>query len=55
MRERLPAGSLILLDDANRPEEQEALGRWSDEYGVTFEMRETGEGAYALAVCGGDR
>ena len=55
MRERLHAGSLILLDDANRPEEQEALRRWSDEYDVTFEMRETGEGAYALAVCGGDR
>ena len=55
MRERLHAGSLILLDDANRPEEQEALRRWSDEYGVTFEMRETVEGAYAVAVCGGNR
>lgn len=55
MGERLPAGSLILLDDANRPEEQEALRRWSDEYGVGVEMRETSEGAYALAVCGGHR
>lgn len=53
MRERLPAGSLILLDDANRPEEQEALSRWTDEYALTFEMRETVEGAYAVAVCGG--
>jgi hypothetical protein len=55
MRGRLPAGALVLLDDANRPEEQEALRRWSGEYGLTFEMCETGEGAYALAVCGGDR
>lgn len=55
MRERLPSGSLILLDDANRPEEQEALRRWSDEYGVGVEMRETGEGAYAVAACGGNK
>lgn len=54
MHGRLPAGSLILLDDANRPEEREALRRWSGEYGVTFEMRETGEGAYAVAARGGD-
>lgn len=53
MRERLPAGAVILLDDANRPEEQEALGRWSEEYGVRFEMRETGAGAYAVAACVG--
>ena len=55
MRGRLPAGSLILLDDADRPEEQEALGRWADEYGATFEMRETGEGAYAVVACGGNK
>jgi hypothetical protein len=55
MHGRLHAGSLVLLDDANRPDEQEALGLWSDEYGVTFEMRETGEGAYAVAVCRGNR
>jgi hypothetical protein len=53
MRARLPAGSLILLDDANRPDEQEALNRWSDEFGVGVEMRETGEGAYAFVTCGG--
>jgi Methyltransferase domain len=53
MRERLQAGALILLDDANRPEEWEALRRWSEEYGVSFEMRETGAGAYALAECPG--
>ncbi|MBV8857714.1 MAG: class I SAM-dependent methyltransferase [Acidobacteria bacterium] len=55
MHGRLPEGALVLLDDANRPEEQEALQRWSDEYGVTFEMRETGEGAYAVAACGGKK
>lgn len=53
MHERLPAGALVLLDDADRPDEQEALARWSGEFGVRFEMRETGEGAYALATCGG--
>jgi hypothetical protein len=53
MRERLPAGSLILLDDAERPEEQAVLARWGGEYGVEVETRETAEGAYALAVCGG--
>ena len=50
MHERLPAGSLILLDDANRPDEQAALGRWSDEYGVTFEMRDAVGGSYALVT-----
>jgi hypothetical protein len=55
MHGRLPAGSLVLLDDANRPDEQEALRRWSEEYGFGVEMRETGEGAYALAVRGGGR
>ncbi|HEX8148896.1 MAG TPA: hypothetical protein VF591_17060 [Pyrinomonadaceae bacterium] len=53
MRGRLAAGAVILLDDANRPEEREALRRWSDEHGVTFEMRETGEGAYAVAARAG--
>lgn len=55
MHRRLPAGSLVLLDDANRPDELEALKRWSDEFGLTFEMRETGEGAYAVAACGGEK
>ena len=53
MHERLPAGAVVLLDDAERPDEQEALGRWSDEYGVRFDVRQTGEGAYAVAVCKG--
>lgn len=55
MHGRLPKGSLVLLDDANRPDEQSALTRWSDEYGLTFEMCETSEGAYAVAVRGGNR
>ena len=54
MQARLPAGSLILLDDAERPEEQEVLARWVKEYGVGVETRETGEGAYAVAACGGN-
>ncbi|HWS87145.1 MAG TPA: hypothetical protein VN282_09290 [Pyrinomonadaceae bacterium] len=54
MHERLPAGAVVLLDDAERPDEQEALNRWSDEYGVRFEVRQTGEGAYAVATCGGN-
>ena len=31
LRERLLAGTLILLDDAHRPSEQEVVGRWSAE------------------------
>ena len=52
MHNCLPEGSLILLDDANRPDEQEALNRWSKEFGVGVEMRETEEGAYAFVNCG---
>lgn len=54
MHGHLPADSFILLDDANRPDEQDALNRWSKEFGLTFEMRETNEGAYAVVKRGGE-
>ena len=46
--ERLPAGSLILLDDANRPAEEEVLHRWSAEAGMSVQLREVPTGAYAV-------
>jgi hypothetical protein len=33
MRTRLPKGSLVLLDDTARPEEQELIQRWATEAG----------------------
>jgi predicted O-methyltransferase YrrM len=44
----LAPGCVILLDDAARPDEQAALARWREEYGVTWEM--AGNAApYAIA------
>lgn len=37
LHERLRPGCLILLDDADRPEEQAILRRWNAEFGVTRE------------------
>ena len=38
MREHLRPGAVVLLDDAQRPDEQAVLGRWSEELGTTYRM-----------------
>ncbi len=40
---------LILLDDASRPEEQKTLNRWSENYGVRYEIVDCPK-PYAIAV-----
>lgn len=44
MRERLAKGSLVLLDDANRPEEENAIERW----GVSTSLKWGASGAFAV-------
>lgn len=39
LRERLVPGALVVLDDAYRPDEQEAVERWSARYGLEVERR----------------
>lgn len=52
MNERLSAGSLVMLDDANREGEAEVLERWSSETQLSIDMRETSTGAFALVTRG---
>ncbi len=52
MGERLNAGSLVMLDDANREGETEVLNRWSSETPMSVAMRETSTGAFALVTRG---
>lgn len=42
-------GTIILLDDADRPGEQEVLDRWKRDYGVTYEITQ-GKHAYARVI-----
>ena len=49
--ERLCAGTLILLDDATRPSESEALRRWTTETGASVSLREMSTGSFALVTC----
>ena len=50
--ERLPAGSLILLDDVERAGELEVLRRWREEAAMSTAVRDTPTGSYALATRG---
>jgi hypothetical protein len=45
---RLPAGSVILFDDATRPGEAEVLRRWITEASMDVAMREAGNGSFAV-------
>jgi hypothetical protein len=47
LSDRLTAGSLILLDDANRPGEAEVLRRWASEANMTVHLRELPTGTFA--------
>lgn len=48
MGDRLPAGSVILLDDATRAGEAEVLRRWSTEAKMDVAMRESSSGSFAV-------
>lgn len=48
---RLAVGAQILLDDANRPSESEALRRWAAETGASVSLREMPTGSFALVTC----
>lgn len=46
--ERLAPNAVILLDDAERPGEEEVLQRWSKEASMRVDMRRVSGGAYAV-------
>ena len=46
--DRLPAGSVILLDDATRSGEAEVLSRWTAEANVEVAMRTSPNGSFAV-------
>lgn len=46
---RLARDGLILLDDADRPGETEALRKWKGEFGIDFELQPTSTTAFARA------
>ena len=48
MRDRVDAHTIILLDDAERPSENQVLRQWKDDAAVTIAVRETPSGAFAL-------
>lgn len=50
--ERLGSGAVILLDDADRPGEEEVLRRWSTEARMRVDMRKVPGGAYAIITRG---
>src|SRR6185436_10414412 len=46
--ERLPSGSVILLDDADRAGEAEVMRRWQTEADLRIALHETANGSYAV-------
>jgi hypothetical protein len=48
MDQRLPAGSIVLLDDAGRPAEMELMRRWENEFGFESEVRESQGHKFAI-------
>ncbi|HEX7294662.1 MAG TPA: hypothetical protein VF251_02840 [Pyrinomonadaceae bacterium] len=48
---RLKKGAVILFDDVKEPGQPEVLRRWSAEYGVRVELRETEEVSFAVVTC----
>lgn len=45
---RLPAGAVILLDDAERAGEAEVMRRWQTEADLRVDLHETANGSYAV-------
>ena len=50
LRHKLHEGATILLDDAERPEEQSVLQQWAKEAGWTYVIKGGREGAHALVT-----
>ena len=50
LRERLASGATVVLDDIERPGEQEVLRRWEREFGLVFDRQERRAGV-AIAIC----
>jgi predicted O-methyltransferase YrrM len=50
--DRLAAGATVVLDDAERPGEQEVLRRWEDETGLTFDRRADEAGVAVATIAG---
>lgn len=48
--DRLPKGTVILLDDAHRVDEQAALTRWEKEAGWRYTIKDGGTTAYAIVT-----
>jgi hypothetical protein len=49
LRERLAPGATVVLDDIERPGEQEVLRRWEGEFGLVFDREEQRAGV-AIAI-----
>jgi hypothetical protein len=52
LRDRLSPGCVVLLDDADRPSEEETLGRWRAEASLSYELR-GGDRTFAVATTSG--
>ena len=52
MNDYIPPGALILLDDAHRPEESEAIRRWELIRSLDVTFHSQGRGAYAVIKVG---
>jgi hypothetical protein len=50
LRDRLAPGATVVLDDVERPGEQEVLRRWEDEFGLVFRREERNAGVAIASV-----
>lgn len=50
LHERLASGATVVLDDVERPGEQDVLRRWEDEFGLVFDRRAVGTGVAIASI-----
>ena len=50
LRDRLAPGATVVLDDVERPGEQEVLRRWEGEYDLVFRRQERNAGVAIASV-----
>ena len=50
LRDRLAPGATVVLDDVERPGEQEVLRRWEREFGLVFDRQERADAGVAIAI-----